>query len=100
MRGRGSSRGRSGCGRRPVEPRARLERDETARETAKQVVARKSLPLLVRLEQRRSLLDVDPPAVDRLAELQQTEVADEAEPVAAESLESDHANRPRAEPSL
>ena len=92
----------------PVDARPRIklaaaaawQRDQTPGEPAQQVDARETLPLLVGLEQRRRLVRLDPAAPQRLAELEQAEVADEAALVAAEPLERDHADGPRADAAL
>src|SRR6476620_9930953 len=84
---------RSGC-------RALGQRDQPARESTQQVDARQALPLFVRLEQSRRLVGFHPAPVKRLAELQQTQIADEPALVAAEPLQCDHSHRPRAEPPL
>ena len=59
-----------------------------------------ALPLLVRLEERRRLPPLGPATGERRVELDEREVADEAVVVAAEPLERDHADRPRADPAL
>ena len=78
----------------------RRPRHETTGEAAKEIDAGEALPLVVGLEQLRSLVGLDPPAVKRLAELEEAEVADQPTLVAAESLQRDDAYRPRSEPAL
>src|SRR5439155_11160837 len=65
-----------------------------------QVDAREARPLLVGSEQLVRLLGLDPPAPERRRELDQAEVACEPVLVAAEALEADDADRPRAETAL
>ena len=67
---------------------------------AHQVDAREPGPLLVRREQLGGLVELDPAAPERGAELDEAEIADEPVAVAAEAFERDHAERPRPEPAL
>ena len=65
-----------------------------------EVDARESRPLAVRLEQLGRLPPLDPAAAHRAQQLHEAEVALEAAVEAAESLEADDAERPRAETAL
>src|SRR5438132_1763892 len=90
----------SGCAAKP-RPAGRAavvgKRDQPAAEPGQQVDARQAGPLAVRRQQLCRLLRFDPTAAQGGAELDQTEIADGASLVAAESLERDDADRPRAE---
>ena len=86
--------------RRLADSRALGQRDQSSREPGHQVDAREAGPLAVRLQQRSGLVALDPAALERDRELDQTEVADEPELSPPEAFEADDADRPRAEPAL
>src|SRR6187401_121864 len=75
-------------------------RDEPGTPPAHQVQTREPGPLLVGREQLGCLVDLDPAAPERGAELDEAEVADESVAEAAQAFEGDHAERPRPEPAL
>ena len=86
---------------RPAGEVRRRARDETLLEADHQVETREPAPLAVRGEQLRRLLRLDAGApTERRDELDEPEVADEPVVVATETLERDHARRPRPEPPL
>src|ERR1044071_9561904 len=64
-------------------------RDQAASESAQQVDAGEALPLAVRGEKLRGLVGLAPPSGHRLAELEQTQVADQPSLVAAKALQRD-----------
>ena len=73
---------------------------ETALEALEQEDAREPLPLPVRREQLRGLARLRPAAPERGQELDEREVVDEPGVVAAEALQRDDADRPRADTAL
>src|SRR5262245_14551444 len=77
-----------------------LQGHETAAGAGHQVHAREAGPLLVAPEDARGVLGLDPAALDRRADLQQPEVADDAAVEAPEALRPDDADGVRADPAL
>src|SRR5437870_5406439 len=80
--------------------RGELQRYEPALGAGHQVHAREAFPLLVPGEQPCGVIRVDPAPLDRRADLQQPEVADDAAVEASQPLSPDDADRIRADAAL
>src|SRR5215217_874803 len=75
-------------------------RHEPGRPSTHEVDAGEPRPLLVRCEELRRLVDLDPAAPEGRAELDEAEIADESVAEAAETLQRDHPQRPRPQAPL
>src|SRR4051794_18756883 len=74
--------------------------DRPLAQPGEHVDARQAGPLAVGLEQLRGFPAFDPAAAQTREQLDQAEVADEATLVTAQPLETDHPDRPRADPGF
>src|SRR6185436_9940884 len=79
---------------------AELQGDEPAARARNQVDAREPGPLLVAGQDPRRVVGLDPAALDRGADLQETEVADDPAVVPTEALRPDDTHRIRADSPL